>query len=36
MVMEDDLSADGELERMLRESIVTATTRSGSDGLRRS
>jgi hypothetical protein len=36
MVMEDDLSADGELERTLRESIVTATTRSRSDGLRRS
>jgi cell wall-associated NlpC family hydrolase len=36
LVMEDDLSADGELERMLRESIVTATPRSGSDGLRRS
>jgi len=28
MVMEDDLSAEGELERMLRESVV-ATTRSG-------
>ncbi len=36
VVMEDDLSAEGELERMLRESIVTATTRSWSDGLRRS
>ena len=30
MVTEDDLSAEGELERTLRESIVTATTRHGS------
>ena len=36
MVMEDDLSAEGALERLLRESNVTATTRYGSDGLRRS
>jgi hypothetical protein len=30
MVMEDDLAAEGELERMLRGSIVSATTRPGS------
>jgi hypothetical protein len=36
VVMEDDLSAEDELERMLQESIVTATTQSRSDGLRRS
>ena len=36
VVMEDDLSAEGEFERMLRESIVTVTTRFGPDGPRRS
>jgi hypothetical protein len=30
LVMEDDLAAEGELERMLRESIVAAITRPGS------